>query len=178
MKKLFRKKEKEEGQALLEFVLVIPIFLFCLCLIVDYGWLFYHYISVENSARNAARIACVEYDNVCVDKNLAGEKISTGTTTYYLNDAQLWDEYNDEERSVLNEVKNTVTSPEKVESVIITYTADETAPEPFKTSVRADGDVKITVNYNLRMLVGLTGGGMNKTIKSESTFKVEKNATS
>ena len=59
----YRLKKKEEGQSIIEFVLVLPIFAIILFLILDYGWLFVNYIEVENSARNAARIACVEYTN-------------------------------------------------------------------------------------------------------------------
>ena len=53
----YRLKKKEEGQSIIEFVLVLPIFAIILFLILDYGWLFVNYIEVENSARNAARIA-------------------------------------------------------------------------------------------------------------------------
>ena len=60
----YRLKKKEEGQSIIEFVLVLPIFAIILFLILDYGCLFVNYIEVENSARNAARIACVEYTNV------------------------------------------------------------------------------------------------------------------
>ena len=35
----YRLKKKEEGQSIIEFVLVLPIFAIILFLILDYGWL-------------------------------------------------------------------------------------------------------------------------------------------
>ena len=63
-----RNRRKENGQSLVEFALVLPLFMLILMGIMDFGWLFYNYIGVENSARNAARIACVEYQNTNLNK--------------------------------------------------------------------------------------------------------------
>ena len=49
---------------MLEFVLVLPVFALILFMVLDYGWLFINYIEVSNTSRNAARIACVEYETV------------------------------------------------------------------------------------------------------------------
>ncbi|MCH7577127.1 MAG: pilus assembly protein [Chloroflexi bacterium] len=61
MLKLIRKrKEKgEKGQALVEFALLVPIFLILLFAIVDFGMGFYSWITVTNSAREGARIGAV-----------------------------------------------------------------------------------------------------------------------
>ena len=53
------KRKNEEGQSMLEFVLVLPVFALILFMVLDYGWLFINYIEVSNTSRNAARIACV-----------------------------------------------------------------------------------------------------------------------
>ncbi len=61
MLKLIRKrKEKgEKGQALVEFALLVPIFLVLMFAIVDFGMGFYSWITVTNSAREGARIGAV-----------------------------------------------------------------------------------------------------------------------
>ncbi len=57
MKKLFRRKE--DGQAMLEFALVLPIFLLILCGIIDFGWMFYNQLALNNICREGARYAIV-----------------------------------------------------------------------------------------------------------------------
>ena len=61
MKRFFRKgrEKKEDGQAMVEFALILPIFLLILCGIIDFGWLFYNQISLNNACREGARYAVV-----------------------------------------------------------------------------------------------------------------------
>ena len=59
LKKLF---QSEHGQALVEFALVLPIFLILLCGIIDFGWLYYNQITLNNAAREGARYAVIHYD--------------------------------------------------------------------------------------------------------------------
>lgn len=55
-----RRREKgEKGQALVEFALLVPIFLILLFAIVDFGMGFYSWITVTNSAREGARLGAV-----------------------------------------------------------------------------------------------------------------------
>ncbi|HEX5369268.1 MAG TPA: TadE/TadG family type IV pilus assembly protein [Dehalococcoidia bacterium] len=54
-----RGRKKERGQALLEFAIVMPIFLVLLMGIVDFGLGLRAWISITNSAREGARIASV-----------------------------------------------------------------------------------------------------------------------
>lgn len=54
-----RPRKREDGQSLVEFVLVIPIFLLVLFSIVDFGMAFHAWITVTNSAREGARIGSV-----------------------------------------------------------------------------------------------------------------------
>ena len=49
----------EKGQALLEFALLVPIFLMLLFAIVDFGMGFHSWITVTNSAREGARLGAV-----------------------------------------------------------------------------------------------------------------------
>jgi hypothetical protein len=50
---------RERGQALIEFAFVVPIFLVLLLGIVDFGWALRSWITVTNSAREAARLGAV-----------------------------------------------------------------------------------------------------------------------
>ncbi len=60
LKLIRRRREKgEKGQALVEFALLVPIFLILLFAIVDFGMGFYSWITVTNSAREGARIGAV-----------------------------------------------------------------------------------------------------------------------
>ncbi len=49
----------EEGQAALEFILIIPFLLAFFLLMVDLGIMTYHYVSISNSVREAARYGAV-----------------------------------------------------------------------------------------------------------------------
>lgn len=60
MKRLRKKRLKgEKGQAMVEFALVLPIFLLIICGILDFGWMFYNQLSLDNACREGARYACV-----------------------------------------------------------------------------------------------------------------------
>jgi Flp pilus assembly protein TadG len=52
-------RKREDGQSLVEFALVVPIFLLVLFAIVDFGMAFHAWITVSNSAREGARIGAV-----------------------------------------------------------------------------------------------------------------------
>lgn len=44
---------------MLEFALVLPIFLLILCGIIDFGWMFYNQLALNNISREGARYAVV-----------------------------------------------------------------------------------------------------------------------
>ncbi len=54
-----RRLRGEDGQAMLEFALVLPIFLLILCGILDFGWLYYNQLALNNICREGARYAVV-----------------------------------------------------------------------------------------------------------------------
>ena len=74
-----RKKKGEKGQALVEFALLVPIFLVLLFAIVDFGMGFYSWITVTNAAREGARLGTVQaseqaiIDRVYQTSDLPGE---------------------------------------------------------------------------------------------------------
>ena len=53
------KKLKQKGQAIIEFAVVLPLFVLFLFGIIYSGMLFYDYISLSNLARSAAREAAI-----------------------------------------------------------------------------------------------------------------------
>ena len=58
-----KKLKNEKGQAMVEFALVLPILLFVVCGIIDFGWLFFNQLSLDNACREGARYAAVCSEN-------------------------------------------------------------------------------------------------------------------
>ncbi len=169
------KSEKESGQAIVEFALVLPVFLLLVMGILDFGWLFYNYISVENSARNAARTACVEYTKVCYNET---EGIPVNKTFTY-NDLDEED-ITVQENDILYSVKNTLPGSVRNVEVKIEYTYDDSENafmNGYDVINREKGDVIVTVTCDMKVLtpvLGVTCDDMTKTLTSSSTFKVER----
>ena len=183
-----RKKAKEEsGQAIVEFALVLPLFLLLVMGIIDFGWLFYNYIAVENSARNAARIACVEYMDTCYDSSQK-RPISTKNfdpTVVENNDDD--DAYTDQERDIVSTVSSSIPDSVNIESIKITYTYDDKYVEKnnswtdYNVYDRSQGDVKVTVKGKIHVLtpvLGVMSDNMQKELTATSTYKVETRPTS
>ena len=55
MKRRFADIRREDGQALVEFALVLPILLMVATAITSFGLVFYHYITIEDAVRTGAR---------------------------------------------------------------------------------------------------------------------------
>lgn len=75
MLKRFLKTEK--GQAMVEFALVLPVLLVLLCGIIDFGWLYYNQITLNNAAREGARYAVIHYDPATDWKGAAESRMLT-----------------------------------------------------------------------------------------------------
>lgn len=173
MKKLYylrNRGKSEDGQSIVEFVFVLPIFIFFLAMILDFGWLFYTQLGVENSARNAARVACVEYTRVAYDSTNnrpdVGYSDTGAVTSYsktynlddyktYLNDSVSVDNSDcsltDQELRVLRIVNSTVPSNFTDVSVSISYSYDkeylnDLTVSKYKVSNRSNGDVTVLVS--------------------------------
>ena len=183
------KINKEDGQTMLEFVLVLPVFMLILFLILDCGWLFYNMNTVENSARNAARVACVEYTDTCYNLDaFTGTKMLVESKNYdltTLGDIETNSTLTQEEKDILQQVtiSKGVTSlfdnddTEHHTIVTISYSGgndfDGTTVEG-----RREGDVTVQVKCYLKTFTTILNGkdGFYKQLNSVSTFKVEKNA--
>lgn len=86
MKKAIRKKQKrEDGQAMVEFALILPIFLLILCGIIDFGWLFYNQLSLNNACREGARYAVVHTDENADTQSIINH-IENISSTVFAND--------------------------------------------------------------------------------------------
>lgn len=57
------KRKRESGQAMVEFALILPILLLIVCGIIDFGWLFFNQLSLDNACREGARYATVHSIN-------------------------------------------------------------------------------------------------------------------
>ena len=57
--KIIRWVKKEDGQAVVELAITLPILIMILCAIVDFGWLFTNQNSIDNCSREGARFAIV-----------------------------------------------------------------------------------------------------------------------
>jgi len=76
-------RKREQGQALVEFAIVLPILLMVVCGIIDFGWLFYNQLSVQNACREGARFACVNATSETLEAdviNKVKENISEGVS--------------------------------------------------------------------------------------------------
>lgn len=69
--------QSEKGQAMVEFALVLPILLTLLCGIIDFGWLYYNQITLNNAAREGARYAVIHYDPSTDWKDAAENRMIT-----------------------------------------------------------------------------------------------------
>lgn len=64
---LHRFRQTEAGQSLVEFTMILPIFLVLMFGLVDFGRAFYTWLLVTNAAREGARVAAVQADNSSID---------------------------------------------------------------------------------------------------------------
>ncbi|MGN0531371.1 MAG: TadE family protein [Eubacterium sp.] len=184
-----KSNRKEEGQSMIEFAFVLPVFMLLIVIILDYGWLFYNQIQLENCARNAARVACVEYKDTCLDP-LTGEAYATGAKQKFAlsrldtSESQSTDPLTDQEKDILNEVKRTLPSSVSNVEVYIEYTYDgdylDGTYATFDVRNRSKGDVCVQVkgvHSAISPLVGWGSSGgdyMHRPVSCKSVYKVEK----
>jgi Flp pilus assembly protein TadG len=56
-------KRGENGQAMVEFALILPILILILCGIIDFGWIFGNQVVLSNATRESARYMAMNYDS-------------------------------------------------------------------------------------------------------------------
>lgn len=66
--------KRKDGQAMVEFALVLPILILLICGIIDFGWIFGNQIVVNNATREAARFTAIHYNDSTSDDDAAVAK--------------------------------------------------------------------------------------------------------
>lgn len=67
---LHRFRQTEAGQSLVEFTMILPIFLVLMFGLVDFGRAFYTWMLVTNAAREGARVAAVQGNSSSIDTRI------------------------------------------------------------------------------------------------------------
>lgn len=189
LQKIRRSNKKEEGQSMIEFAIVLPIFMLLIAIILDYGWLFYNQIQLENCARNAARVACVAYKEVCINPTTNEAYAPKAGQTFPLSrldadESGSSDPLTDQEKDILNEVKRTVPGSMSDVTVYVEYTYDNDylagKYTTFDVKNRQKGDVCVYVKATHTAISPLVGWGssggdyMHRDVTCKSVYKVEK----
>src|SRR5579862_5873532 len=80
-------KPRSRGQALVEFAIVLPVFLLVLFGLIEFGYMLYSQTTVSNAAREAARAAVVDPDacTIPVLANATARGAATGLTSSFIS---------------------------------------------------------------------------------------------
>lgn len=84
-----RLRQNEKGQALVEFTMILPLFLLLLFAMVDFGRAFYTWLVVTNAAREGARIAAVQSDDATINGRIYQSFCSNYPSSCTLDPAKL-----------------------------------------------------------------------------------------
>ncbi len=89
MFRLFR-RDREKGAAIVEFAIVLPLFLALLFGVMETGWLFAQLVEVRNAAREGARLAVVDYPDPgdsgqIIAQTCSRAVLSSGRASVYLS---------------------------------------------------------------------------------------------
>ncbi len=71
---------KRRGQALVEFALVLPVFILVLFSIFDFGRAIYAYNTISNAARAAVRVAIVDQNSSVIENRAIDQAVALGLT--------------------------------------------------------------------------------------------------
>jgi TadE-like protein len=74
-----RPRRRGRGQALVEFALVLPVFLLIIFGVVDFGRAVYGFNTIGNAARSGGRVAIVSQTPATIQAAAIGEAIGLGT---------------------------------------------------------------------------------------------------
>lgn len=76
-----RRRKRSRGQSLVEFAVVLPVFLLILCGILDFGFALYSRMSVINAAREGARAASVAPDHTTIDSTAIARAVAAAQSS-------------------------------------------------------------------------------------------------
>lgn len=86
---LKRFRDTETGQALVEFTMILPVFLMLLFGLVEFGRGFYTWLLVTNAAREGARVAAVQGDSSAIDARIYGSFCQSYPSSCSIDPAKL-----------------------------------------------------------------------------------------
>jgi len=75
--------KNEDGQAMVEFALILPILLLILCGIIDFGWIFSNQLLADAACKEAVRYTAIHYydsssdDDQAIAAEIVAEKAPT-----------------------------------------------------------------------------------------------------
>jgi Flp pilus assembly protein TadG len=73
-------RQRTRGQALVEFALVLPIFILVLFGILDFGRAIYAYNTISNASRQAVRVGIVDQNDIAVENEAIQHGVALGLT--------------------------------------------------------------------------------------------------
>ena len=84
LRKLLTTLNNEKGASAVEFALILPILMLLILGIIQFGFIFFHYISITHAAREGARWAALGEDNASVRA-----KVKNSAPGLVLNDSDI-----------------------------------------------------------------------------------------
>ncbi len=90
MRRMLIRRHGERGQALVEFALILPVFLLLLFGLFDLGRAVYAYNTISNASREAVRVAIVDQDCTFIRDQAAQHAVTLGVTASDV-DVFVWD---------------------------------------------------------------------------------------
>lgn len=147
------------GQSLVEFALIVPLLVAVLFGIIQLGLIFSLYISLTNSAREAARAGAI-YQPVG-DAPLSTDPLSS-TVTLFDNQRQQY------LSTVISDTLHPI-----VDSTALTVTVSYTPTLPLATNPYRAGDtVAVQLEHNYPLFFGMLGS-WDIVIRSRSAMRIE-----
>jgi Flp pilus assembly protein TadG len=90
MRKLLIRRSNEPGQALVEFALILPVFILLLVGLFDLGRAVYAFNTISNASREAVRVAIVDQDCTFIVNQAVQRSVSLGVTASDVS-VYVWD---------------------------------------------------------------------------------------
>jgi Flp pilus assembly protein TadG len=148
-----RRRPRTRGQALVEFALVLPLFILLLAGMIDFGMGLYSYMSVINGARDAGRLAATDCSAVaCTDPVRTRAVAATGLPSLTTGDVG-------------------VVCTAKVNNATVACAPNSAAPANPNGVLQGD-TVTVTVSYSYHMIWPL-GFGTQIPMSSTVQFLIE-----
>lgn len=140
---------RQQGQAIVEFAIVLPLFFFLVCVILEFGVFLFDYLSVNEIAREMARTMAVSSNNTTTITKLNARLAGMNTVQVQINLAS----------------DTTATVSANVDTVMsqMTHVSQYSVNE---NSAVVNGDIQVTVKAYPRFIIPLISQFIPATISS------------